>query len=187
VQKSAATLAIVPFDTQADFCASEVRLADRERIASVVGLGDRPAADVAVVGAAEPLDQGGSSGHRCEEPVKTGDAQADGQAGVPPSELFVQDGAHAGALDRGEIPRLGLEVCQPQLAMLLEHLPERRPGRAHVRRIGEPVELFSGGAQDLLGKLVRRVLDRSLGFVESQLDVDQRHGHALLRKDLLLA
>jgi hypothetical protein len=154
----------------------EVRLVEGERIAAVVGLGDRPAADVLAVGRAVALDQILAAGHAGEDPVHARDAETDREPGIAPAELFVDETAQARRLDRAQLRLRRIEDVEAELAVLLEDRPERRAGRDHVGGIGELVELRARRAHQLLGELVCRVADLPRFIREVYFDVRERHG-----------
>ncbi|MCZ7534871.1 MAG: hypothetical protein M5T61_02275 [Acidimicrobiia bacterium] len=142
----------------------------------MVGLGDRPAADLLLAGVDVAVDQLGVPRHGGEEPVEVGYSEAHCEAGVTPPHLLVDDAADDRSGD-GIGPRFGrAELIDAELAVLLEDLPERGVGGDDVGGVVELVEALSDGAHHLYGEAVHRVANLDVLFAEAGVVVQQRHG-----------
>ena len=154
-------------------------LVEGERVAAVVGLGDRPAADVAAFRRAEAFDQLWTAGKLREEAMEARDAETDGEPRVAPAEFLADEEAQPHGL-RGRDVGIGrFEGVEAEFAVAIEHLPEHRLLRDHVGRIRQLVELHASGPHHFLGELVGLIANRVFSLAELALDVDERHGRLL--------
>jgi hypothetical protein len=120
----------------------------------------------------------GSTREPGEHGGKARDAEADGEPGVPPAELLVDQIADASDLDRPALRISRLDHVEVELAVLLEHAPEHRVRCDHLSGIVEPVELGPCRSHHLLGVLVGRVPDGLILVGKADFDVFERHGHS---------
>jgi len=155
----------------------ELRRADHERVRAVIGLGDRPAADVAGLGvgderAHEGVDQLGVAGAGDDHEGQAGNPDADRQVRAPPAELLEQDvlleaaEAEAAQLDGDHRSVVAEAIGVAQRA------PERRALRDHLGRVSQTVECYGGRAEHLGGgEAVRRLAERRLLGGQVQVEV----------------
>jgi hypothetical protein len=150
-------------------------VAEGEGVAAVIGLGDRPATDVLAFEGAVALDQLLATGHLGEDPVHTGDTEADGEPRVSPAQLLVDEATQPRGLDGVQLRVRRFEDVEAQRAVLLEDVPEHRAGRAHVGGVGEHVELGPRRPHHLFRELASGVADLPRFVREIHLDVRECH------------
>ena len=144
-----------------------------DEVAAMARLGSTPAADQ--LGGAEALDELGPAGELRQHARKGRNAEADGQPGIAPAQFLGDDVPQPRALYRREVVvRIGVGV-EAERAVLLEHVPQNRLRRDHVRGIGQPIERDAGRPHDLGGKLVHQVAYPT--FLIRQVDIEIHHRH----------
>jgi hypothetical protein len=103
--------------------------------------------------------------------VEAAQAQGDREPHVSPGQLLVDD-AHQPGLGDGVHVGIVPQRSDAEGVVLVEDVPQHRPGGDHVGRVGHAVELGPGGPQHLRRELVGRVLDGAVLFGKTDLDVD---------------
>ena len=151
-----------------------------QRVRAVVGLGDRPAADVARLPVFDkrPHDVVGKlrvAATAGEEERERSDGQGDAEVGAAPAKLLVHNDL---LLYRKPGPAQRLWQAANVVALLVvpaEDVPKDRIAFDHVIRVGQCVQLHGGGPHHLFGEAVHLMAQRDLLRRERSVEVEVGH------------